>query len=547
MDSERHSLKGLATGPLQGTALLAYFALLPYVVVTKWHFSYTVTDGHLLRYLLAGLSVFWAVFFTLVVVYVGQLRRRRSLPRNGCAWLAGLVIVALPFLVSSSADAATTPAAPATVVHSPTSVPVRAPEGLSSIGVVALALAAKGGRDRLRRGDPHDDYGDLDEFATTLHQGDDSLVARLRDVVGSGLDGEIEVDDTAQLVEPRADLDPVVVANLGERAGRVRLAYAREGGTLRIDAAWGPRELAERVVALHEGGVSFAQSDNELVRALVRRRDPSTIVVFLGHPDEIDDELRDLCVCVRPGPSAATLRAVRVELLRAYPQVQGLVEDFVPTLRRRCLEMVAYLALHAGEPVTGDRLRTRVLVHAQVDASKAVLSNTATAVRRSLGSDERGPLLEPASEGLYHQRGVGLDVADFHRLVARSRRADSSSAPDLYVAALRLVHGEPLASVLKGFEWFTYEGHRAQLQREGEWVALALHEAALDAGDVETAFWAIRQGLLLDPDSEALRDLLDRVPRLREFRGDGAGAAQDQSVRSGRAVAVSWAFERFGR
>jgi hypothetical protein len=142
---------------------------------------------------------------------------------------------------------------------------------------------------------------------------------------------------------------------------------------------------------------------------------------------------------------------------------------------------------------------------------------------------------------------VDLDVADFHRLVARSRVVGDDEAYDLYVAALRLVHGEPLASVLKGFEWFTFEGHRAQLQRDGEWVARSLHAAALERDDVETAFWALRQGLLLDPDSPDLLDALARVPRLRQFGGDRTGAAQDQSVRPGRAVAMSWAFERFGR
>ena len=151
------------------------------------------------------------------------------------------------------------------------------------------------------------------------------------------------------------------------------------------------------------------------------------------------------------------------------------------------------------------------------------------------------------SSGLYRLRGVSLDVADFHRAVARSRVASPDEAYELYVAALRLVHGEVLASVLKGFEWFTFEGHRAQLQRDGEWVARALHDAALERGDVETAFWALRQGLWLDPESEDLLDALSRVPRLRQFGGDGAGAAQHESVRTGRAVAMSWAFERFGR
>ena len=569
MDPSSRSLRRVATGPLQGVALALYFTLLPYVVATKWRFSYTVTNGAVLRDLLVGLAIFWLIFLVLLVLYVHQLRHSRSLPANGCAWLAGLVIMALPFLVASSAQASTTTrdagarvevVATQTRPHSPSPAPAPA-HAPTTFGLFALALAAKGRRDRLLTA--HDDLEDndragpgldasLDDLARSLHEGDAELVARLRDVIGSELDGEVLVTDAAFDVEVRADFDPVVVSLLAQGAQGLSLGYAREGGALPVDLSRDTGALVADIVALHDGVVRFAESDNELMRALARRRDASTVVVYLGDPDEIDQELRDLCVTLRPargtapGP-ASPARHVRVELLRAYPQVQGLVEDFTPTLRRRCVEMVAYLSMHPGEPVTGDRLRTRVLVHANVDASKTTLSNTASSVRRSLGSDGNGYLLEPVSSGLYQLRGVELDVADFHRLVARSRRQVGEEALELYVQALRLVHGEPLASVLKGFEWFTFEGHRAQIQRDGEWVAMALHDAALERGDVETAFWALRQGMLLDPESDELVDALQRVPRLRQFRGDGAGTAQHETVRPGRAVAMSWAFERFGR
>ena len=589
VDTPARPVRSFAAGPLQGGALALYFALLPYVVETKWRFSYTITSGALLRDLLVGLAIFWLVFLVLLVIYVNQLRHRRVLPANGCAWLAALVIMALPFLVSSSAQAATT------LHHSPTDVAAQSatgsteptdptattvappshqivdntvhehprghgghdpsPESPPQVQMITLALMVKGRRDQMRRSlaTLHDD--ELDEVARLLSDPDVQLIAQLRDVVGSDRDGEVLATSSTFEVEARLDFDPVVVALIGERPGGLALGYAREGGRLPIDLNWSDDELKERIVALHDGNVTFAHGDNELMRALARRRDLSTIVVYLGDPADLDDELREFCVTVRAAsgtvhyrePAVRDEREVRVELLRAYPQVGGIVDDFTPSLRRRCVEMVAYLAMHAGEPVTGDRLRTRVLLHANVDASKTTLTNTASSVRRALGSDVQGYLLEPVSSGLYQLRGVGLDVADFHLLVARSRRVTSDEAHDLYVEALRLVHGEPLASVLKGFEWFTFEGHRAQLQRDGEWVALALHDSALARNDVETAFWALRQGLLLDPDSDVLLDALERVPRLRQFGGDGASTAQHQAVRPDRAIAMSWAFERFGR
>ena len=573
MDSQSHTVRRFATGPLQGVGLALYFVLLPYVLETKWRFSYTVTNGAVLRDLLVGLGIFWVIFLVLLLVYVSQLRRRRTLPENGCAWLAGLVIVALPFLVTAGAGAATL-AGPATrtvasehlaaasadsrmtpVTNAPhrESAPTSAP-----VSLFAAALIAKGRRDRRRDASDLSD-AEIDDLARRLHDTDDRLIAQLRDVIGSARDGQTLVTDDAVQVEARADFDPVVVSILEHRLDALEVGYAREGGALPVDLSWSAAELTTRIVALHDGTVAFAHNDNELMRALARRRNLGTLVVYLGDPGELDDELRELCVTLRAargttptgenaeGVLEARRRAVRVELLRAYPQVQGLTGDFTATLRRRSIEMVAYLAMHAGEPVTGDRLRSRVLVHANVDASKTTLNNTASSVRRSLGNDADGPLLEPVSSGLYRLRAVGLDVADFHQLVARGRASDGDEAVALYVDALRLVHGEPLASVLKGFEWFTFEGHRAQLQRDGEWVALALHDAALARDDVETAFWALRQGLLLDPDSEDLLDALGHVPRLRQFRGDGAGTAQHQSVGPGRAVAMSWAFERFGR
>ena len=568
MGTSSRSVKNFATGPIQGGGLVLYLVLLPYVVATKWRFSYTVTDGAILRDALVGLGIFWLIFVALLLTYVHQLRRRRYVPANGCAWLAGLVIIALPFLVSSNAGAAPAPSSPSTslkiapafvtslLARSPSSSPstLRGPDPVSrqEIGLFALALIAKGRRDRLRSTPDTLGDDDLDELARRLHDGDSELVARLRDVVGSDIDGEVTAGDDDLDVAPRRDFEPVVASLIREGPQGLTLGYAREGGALPVDLTSTTEELTTRTVALHDGAIAFAHSDNELMRALARRRDASTMVVFLGDPRELDQELRDLCVSLRParGTDGFSERAVaadvRVELLRAYPQVQGLSEDFTATLRRRCVEMVAYLAMHGGEPITGERLRSRVLVHANVDASKTTLSNTASSVRRALGADALGYRLEPVSSGLYQLRGVGLDVADFHRLVARSRRAPPEEAHELYASALRLVHGEPLASVLKGFEWFTFEGHRAQLQRDGEWVALALHDAALEREDVETAFWALRQGLLVDPDSEELLDALGRVPRLRQFRGDGTGAAQNQSVRPGGAVAMRWAFERFG-
>jgi DNA-binding SARP family transcriptional activator len=208
--------------------------------------------------------------------------------------------------------------------------------------------------------------------------------------------------------------------------------------------------------------------------------------------------------------------------------------------------MLAYLAMHRHEPVTGERLRSRVLTHADVDASLRTLANTASVVRRSAGADDEGPRLHAVtSSGLYVTHGITSDVEVFTTLIARARQLSNTEAAPLAHQALTMVKGEPLASALRGFEWFLAEGFAARLARDGEWAALALHHDALANGRYEMAFWALQQGLLVDPYSDVLKEASARVPRLREFGRDGGGLAQDLTVGPGRAVAMSWSLYGF--
>ena len=277
VDTQTRSVRAIATGPLQGVAVAMYFVLLPYVVETKWRSSYTVTNGALLRDLLVGLGIFWIIFLVLVIVYVHQLRYRRLVPGNGCAWLAGLIIVALPFLISASADASVVAPHPQsglvtsiTTPHDgvergrhhpvPNAPSSRGPLSAHELELVTLALASKGRRDRLHRSLSTMTEEDLDEVAYNLHAGDAYLIGQLRDVVGSDIDGESLVTATTFELEPRLDFDPVAISLLGPRATGFALGYAREGGTLSVDPSWSEEELVSRVVALHDGVVILTHS-----------------------------------------------------------------------------------------------------------------------------------------------------------------------------------------------------------------------------------------------------------------------------------------------
>lgn len=537
---------------VHGTALVIYFVLLPYVVLSQWHRASVENSGSLIRALLVVLALFWLGFFCQVVRNVWRLRQGRRVSSGGSAWLAGLVVAMLA-LASPTHVPPHAPTAISVTFPSPSQgSPHHRPSPLVGLSPLPLALMAKRRSDLLRQPDGAELF-DVDESIEILRAHSPELVGQLVALIGEAPDGVLDVPDAPPSIAGAAPCSAMVACSLGPSATGSLVGFAREGGRLPIRASWNADDIQRQVVALHEGSVTFARNETELLRALATRTLRQSVVLYLGPANELDDELSACAITLTPylghETRVPTRRVaepprgsdLRVELLRADPTVVGMVEPFTPTLRRRCVEMVAYLALHRHEPVTGERLRTRVLVHADVEASTRTLANTASAVRRSLGVDAHGPRLHPVtSSGLYATHGLSSDVEVFSTLVARARQLPVADAAPLAHEALLLIKGEPLASTLRGFEWFLAEGHAARLARDGEWAALALHHTSLQRGNYELAFWSLQQGLLIDPYSDALADALSRVPRLREFGGDRTRLAQHQPVGAGGTVAMSW-------
>ena len=550
---------------VHGAALVAYFALLPYVVFTKWRVATNENHGTLIRALLVLLTMFWLGFLIQVVVNVWRLKQGRRVSGGGSAWLAGFVVALLSLLIPTSSLTLKPPAAmsvPFAGVSTTSSHPLHhAPSATFGLAGVPMALMAKRRSDLLRQLPDNLEELDVEESMELLRARNPELIGQLAHLIGDSLEGVLDVSDTTLALTTNAPITPVVACVLEVTSNGSLVGFAREGGRLPILPSWSGDDVAANVVALHEGKLLFAKSESELLRFLATRSLRHILVIYLGAATDLDDELAACAITLQPyadprqptnglarlNPVDAPLSSdLRVELLRADPQVVGLLEPFTPTLRRRCVEMVAYLALHRHEPVTGERLRSRVLTHADVDASNRTLANTASAVRRSLGLDTRGPRLHPVtSSGLYVTHGLSSDVELFSTLISRARQLPVSDASPLAHQALLLIKGEPLASALRGFEWFLAEGHGARLARDGEWAALALHHSSLERRNYEMAFWALQQGLLIDPFSDALSDALSRVPRLREFGGDGSRGTKNDAVRSRGAVAMSWSFARF--
>src|SRR6202034_1112040 len=197
-----------------------------------------------------------------------------------------------------------------------------------------------------------------------------------------------------------------------------------------------------------------------------------------------------------------------VKLLTVLPWIDGL-QDALPAKRsRRATEVVAYLALHHPDPISGDRLRTRVLGSPDSDAAAKTLFNTVGAARRALGSDSLGQPYLPNASRYGHYRlseAVTLDVTRATRLVVAAKTANSPhESIALYRAAFELVKGEPLAGALSGYSWWRSEGHEARLTATIVDAACRAVRLAIDEGLLDLATWIIEKSRLVDPYSELL-------------------------------------------
>jgi LysM domain len=206
-----------------------------------------------------------------------------------------------------------------------------------------------------------------------------------------------------------------------------------------------------------------------------------------------------------PVPDPGT---IEVRLLTPTPRLEGLRTELPPNRVRRAVELVAYLASHAGEEVTSDRLRTRVLGSSDADAASKTLFNIATAARRAMGADASGaPLFPPGSRTGRYRVAEGV-TTDVHRAASLARAGSGTEDPDtamgLLRAALNLVEGEPMANALSGYEWWAGEGHHARIGAVLINAACDLAALAVEAELYELAQWGLEKARLVEPYSEAL-------------------------------------------
>jgi hypothetical protein len=213
-------------------------------------------------------------------------------------------------------------------------------------------------------------------------------------------------------------------------------------------------------------------------------------------------------------PKTPARGAVMVRILTSVPRIDGLAMPLEQKRSRRAVEVVAYLAQHFPHPITGDRLRTRVLGSEDSDAAAKTLFNVMSCARRALGNDANGePLLPTGSrDGLYRlSRVVRLDAGVATDLISQGLRSSGTEGFELLRQGLELIETEPLSSQLAGYTWWHTEGHERKFAAAVLAGAEGLASLSLDSGRLDVARWSVDQARLVDPWAEQLDVLSLRI------------------------------------
>lgn len=192
-----------------------------------------------------------------------------------------------------------------------------------------------------------------------------------------------------------------------------------------------------------------------------------------------------------------------------------------PTPKRQVAELVSYLAAHP-RGVTYDQGRLALWPATEDDdrfgeRAPATFWSLTTKARNALGKDPDGNalILREGNNALRLSPAVFCDWNDFERL-ASAARANRERAPELLRRALSLVRGRPFQGA--AWSWVEVERLDGAIEAAVADAACDLADLALETSDLDTARFAVNQGLLAVPQSEALLRAAMRV----------AGAAGDR-------------------
>lgn len=351
--------------------------------------------------------------------------------------------------------------------------------------------------------------------------------------------GALEADDLRALLavaQPHSGL--TVVAAGGGIGGRVRLVSCPDGSGilyplgLTVQLATGAAAAEELVDLL----AATAARGTDLPLDAASAADTSSSEVC-GSGESTGTDAADEPAGDDPVDAASTEPEPAAEPVVAV-QVLGPVEITWqgPNPRPQIAEFVSYLAAHP-RGVTSDQARLALWPVNENDdrfgeRSPATLWSLTTKARRALGQDRDGNalILREANNSLRLSSAVTCDWIEFEQLT-KAARSDRGRAPELLRQALSMVRGRPFEGA--AWAWVDVERLDGAIEAAIADAAGELADLALGTSDLETARFAVNQGLRAVPQAEAL---LRSAMRVAAAGGDRAGV--ERAWRDARRLAT---------
>ena len=321
------------------------------------------------------------------------------------------------------------------------------------------------------------------------------------------------VDDVGQIQHTASLMEEGGVLVLRDLSSDIPLDYQAQSVGFIVD------EHAD--IMISDTSIEISSLGLSIPRSFVST-DTATLIGEAGVVLELKDA---------PLPSSKNTRDPRfdgaiVRLLCVEPRVEGMETPIEAKRVRRATELLAYLSLHHPDPITSDRLRSRVLGTSEKDAASKTLFNVASAARHALGARDGEPLLPRATRSGLYRSGEYLtsDISLLESSFALGGQADDPEfALAHYRAGFELIESEPMATVLLGYEWFDAEGHRGRLETLLEHAVTSFLPLALEQGFVELAAFGLERAQLVVPYSELFAEF---AMEIAAARGDRPGVAK---------------------
>jgi len=280
-------------------------------------------------------------------------------------------------------------------------------------------------------------------------------------------------------------LEPDVARNIGEliaTASDIDGVADAAPPYDRLFDHWSIAPSEETKIAVPQEEVEFSESRNCSERSLPIQADTRRSLVGVGEGPGTAGE---------SGQSEPSNRP-EVEILVLGP-VEILGADR-PFTRAWAVDLVVYLSMHAAG-VSNDQWATALWPDRLMAPSS--LHSTASAARRSLGTDVHGQDHLPRSHGrLALRSSVGSDWSRFESLAA-------SPDPSDWRRAIELIRGRPFEG-LRASDWTLLEGIVASIEASVVDLSCRYAEHCLSQDDSRGAAWAARQGLKVSAYDERL-------------------------------------------